>query len=83
MEKGMNVVFYEWSDINRTPIHFGSNNEFFDFCHNSGIKLTTKNRNFISDSDCSYAVCKKNKAELILSKDYMNLRKNFSKHRND
>ena len=76
------VLFYEWSDINRQPIGFLNNDEFIGFCRNSNININKRNLNFLNENVNIYATCKIGKNELIMSSDYRNLRKNYSKHRN-
>jgi len=75
------ILFYEWSDINRSPIGFEKNEDFVDFCNVSNIVLNKRNHNFLNENDIVYATCKNGKNELIMSGDYRNLRKNYSKHR--
>lgn len=76
------VVFYEWSDVNRQPISFLNNDDFLVFCNQSNINVSKKNYNFLNENDTVYSTCKNGKNELIMSGDYRNLRKNYSKHRN-
>lgn len=76
------VVFYEWSDVNSQPIIFQHVNDFLYFCDDCNIKVSLKNYNFINNHDKTFAVCKNGVNELVLSGDYHNLRKNFSKHKN-
>ena len=76
------VLFYEWSDINRQPIGFLNNDDFLVFCNQSNINVSKKNYNFLNENDTVYSTCKNGKNELIMSGDYRNLRKNYSKHRN-
>lgn len=76
------VVFFEWSDVNRQPITFKCVFDFFKFCENSNIKVSRKNYNFINNHESTFAVCKEGVNELVVSGDYRNLRKNFSKHKN-
>ena len=77
------VLFYEWSDVNRQPISFLNNDDFLVFCNQSNINVSKKNYNFLNENDTVYSTCKNGKNELIMSGDYRNLRKNYSKHRND
>lgn len=76
------VLFYEWSDVNRQPISFLNNDDFLVFCNQSNINVSKKNYNFLNENDIVYSTCKNGKNELIMSGDYRNLRKNYSKHRN-
>ena len=76
------VLFYEWSDVNRQPISFLNNDDFLVFCNQSNINVSKKNYNFLNENDTVYSTCKNGKNELIMSGDYSNLRKNYSKHRN-
>lgn len=76
------VLFYEWSDVNRQPISFLNNDDFLVFCNQSNINVSKKNYNFLNENDTVYSTCKNGKNELIMSGDYRNLRKNYSKHRN-
>ena len=76
------VLFYEWSDVNRQPISFLNNDDFIVFCNQSNINVSKKNYNFLNENDTVYSTCKNGKNELIMSGDYRNLRKNYSKHRN-
>ena len=85
MSKVMNnkkILFFEWSDINRQPIEFNRKNDYLEFCNRSNIKVSKKNHNFLNTNDTVYCTCKAGKNELIMSGDYHNFRKNFSKHRN-
>lgn len=77
------IIFYEWSDINRQPISFDSKENFIDFCNNSNIEVNKKNYNFLNDNQTVYTTCKKGRRQLIMSGDYRNFRKNYSKHRNN
>ena len=76
------VLFYEWSDVNRQPISFLNNDDFLVFCNQSNINVSKKNYNFLNENDTVYSTCKNGKNELIMSGDYRNERKNYSKHRN-
>lgn len=76
------ILFFEWSDINRQPISFENNVDFINFCNQSNITVSKKNYNFLNENNTVYSTCKKGKNELIMSGDYRNFRKNFSKHRN-
>ena len=78
------IVFYEWSDINRQPIGFLNDVDFINFCNDSNILLSKRNINFMGENPVKtiYSTCKKGKNELIMSGDYKNFRKNYSKHRN-
>jgi len=67
------------SNINDAPYVITNTDSFYDFCNHYGIKLTTANKNFINNNCEVYAICKQGKSELVLSRDYKNLRKNFSK----
>lgn len=77
------VLFYEWSNVNSTPIGFNTVEDFINFCQNSNIKLSKKNINFLNNKGVVFMVCKPNNNELVMSGDYRNLRKNFSKHYNN
>ncbi len=81
MEK--KILFYEWSDINRQPIEFDNVTDFYQFCENSNIHITGNNKYYIRQYSTIYAICAKGKSEIVLSGDYKNLRKNFSKHNKD
>lgn len=76
------VLFYEWSDVNRQPIGFLNNDDFLCFCKNSNIKVNKRNLNFLNENENVYATCKVGKNELIMSGNYRNFRKNYSKHHN-
>ena len=73
------IYFYEMSKIDDTPYVITNTDSFYDFCDHSGITLTTSSKNFINNNGEVYAICKQGKSELVLSRDYKNLRKNFSK----
>ena len=73
------IYFYEMSKIDDTPYVITNINSFYEFCNHYGIKLTTANKNFINNNGDVYAICKQGKSELVLSRDYKNLRKNFNK----
>lgn len=77
------VLFFEWSDVNRQPIHFLTKEDFTNFCQQYNININKRNDNFLNNNSVIYATCKLDKSELIMSGDYHNLRKNVSKHRND
>lgn len=78
------IIFFEWSDPKRSPIVFESTESFKSFCADSNIKIGNRQINFIDAStangDC-YASCKVGKAELVMSKNYDQLRKNISWHK--
>ena len=76
------VLFFEWSDINRMPLSFLTASDFVNFCTNSNITVSKKNRSFLDENTLVYATCKTGKNELIMSGNHKNFRKNFSKHRN-
>lgn len=76
------VVFFEWSDVNRTPIEFSNIENFVNFCVESNIRVSKKNVNFLNENSVVFSVCKPGVNELVMSGDYRNLRKNFSKHKN-
>jgi hypothetical protein len=76
------IYFYEWSDFNNQPKTFKSKETFLDFCVNSNITINTRIINYVYENNNIYAICKLGKNELVLSGDYKNLRKNFSKHKN-
>lgn len=82
MEKEHQIFFYEWSDINSQPIEFKCNNDFLNFCSKSNIRISKSNYNFIDFNKMIFATCKIGKNELIMSGDYRNFRKNFSRHKN-
>lgn len=82
MEVTRNIYFYEWSDIDRKPMSFLTEKEFVEFCNVSNITLNKRNLNFLNENNNVYATCKNGRNELIMSGDYKNLRKNYSKHRN-
>lgn len=83
MEVTRQVYFYEWSDIDRQPKLFSNNGDFLDFCNVSNINVNKRNLNFLNENNNVYATCKKGRNELIMSGDYRNLRKNYSKHRKE
>ena len=83
MEVTRQVYFYEWSDIDRQPRLFSSNGDFLDFCSVSNINVNKRNLNFLNENNNVYATCKRGRNELIMSGDYRNLRKNYSKHRKE
>lgn len=83
VSNNLKVCFYEWSDPNRTPLKFTEVNDFISFCNISNIPLNKRQLNFIKNNNVSYAICaKKYTPDLVLSGDYRNMRKNFSKHNN-
>ena len=73
------IYFYEMSNINGTPYVITNPDSFYDMCKNWGITVTKANKMFIESHSDVYAICKSGKSELVLSGDYKNLRKNFSK----
>ena len=75
------IIFFEMSDFNNLPRTF-TTEQFYTFCTNYGIRLTSTNKKFIETNKVVYAICKPGKAELVLSGDYKNLRKNFNKAKN-
>ena len=82
MNNNPKILFYEWSDIDRQPIGFEKKEDFVNFCTESNILITKKNVNFLDENETIYSTCKKGKNELIMSGNYKNLRKNYSKHHN-
>ena len=73
------IYFYEMSKIDDTPYVITNIDSFYGFCDHYNIKLTKSNKNFINNNGEVYAICKQGKSELVLSRDYKNLRKNFSR----
>ena len=81
MCNNLKVVFYEWSDIKRQPLGFLSIEDFKNFCFKSNIKISGNNNYYLDNINSTiYAICPKNSSKLVLSRDFKNLRKNFSKH---
>lgn len=75
------VVFFEWSDIKRQPIGFNNVEEFKDFCNNSKILINANNKYYLNViKNNIYAICKKDKPELVLSSSLKGLKKNLNKH---
>ncbi len=73
------IRFYEMSDIDSHPYVISNVESFYSMCKAWNIKLTKANINYIENNDSVYAICKVGKPELILSSNYKQLRKNFSK----
>ena len=73
------IYFYEWSDINSQPKVFERYIDFHDFCIENGIKLTRAKGEAIFDREVSHVICKPGCPEIVISGDYRNLKKNFSK----
>lgn len=76
-----NILFYEMSNINGQSTTFNNLNHFYNVCNEWNIKVTTANRTFLETHDTVYVTCKPGKNELVMSGDYRNFRKNFSKVR--
>jgi hypothetical protein len=60
------VYFYEWSDLNRSPISFYSLNSFDDFLKKSNIFMAPFQKDMIRNLDRAYVTCKKGKTELLI-----------------
>ena len=60
------IVFYEWSDLRRTPMHFFSLVMFNDFLLKSGIFMAPYQRDMLITLGRSYVTCKKGKSELLI-----------------
>lgn len=73
------VNFFEWSDINRQPIKFKHVSDFVKFCKKSNIKITSNNEWYLTNYNEMFITCPKGKAELVISGDMKNLKKNLSK----
>lgn len=73
------IYFYELSNIDQMSYSFSNVDTFYKTCENWGIRLTKANKTYINNHNTVYAICKPGKPELVLSGDYKNLRKNFSK----
>lgn len=72
------ILFYEWSDLNNIPLGFYTDEQFLDFCYQSNINVNKKENKYIGDKlSTVYAMCKKGKAELILSNSRKNLQRNY------
>lgn len=76
----LKVLFYEWSNIKCQPLGFLNVNDFKKFCNDCHISITSNNNLHLNSFNTVYAICKKGKSELILSRSYKGLKKNFSKH---
>ena len=60
------IFFYEWSDLNRTPLVFYSLSAFNEFLKKSNIFLVPFQRDLIRDLSIAYITCKKGKPELVI-----------------
>lgn len=76
------IYFFEWSNLKNEPLYFDSEERFYDFLADSKISVTKRNNKFFKDHNAYYVVCKPDKNELVMSKDFRNLCKNFSKIKN-
>lgn len=74
------ILFFEWSDIKSQPIGFLNVEDFKNFCFNSKITITSNNNLHLNSYKTVYSICKKGKAELVVSGSLKGLKKNFSKH---
>ena len=77
--KNNKIYFYEWSDINSQPKEFDRYIDFHDFCIQHGIRLTKTKGEFVLNHTVSHVICKPGCPEIVISGDYRNLKKNFSK----
>lgn len=64
------IYFYEWSDVYRTPRYFGSLYYFNMFLKNSGIDLTDGGRSIIETLGKVYITCRKGEKRLIFRSSY-------------
>ena len=63
--KGM-IYFYEWSDINRSPITFYSITAFVEFLDRCGIFIPPFQKDMLRNLDRAYVICKKGKKDLLI-----------------
>lgn len=74
-----NTFFYEWSNINSTPLIFNSVKEFISFLKNSNITYTPVDETNLKYRYTNYCICKRGKAELILEPSKDALKNSFEK----
>jgi hypothetical protein len=60
------IYFYEWSDMNRSPIMFYSLTAFEDYMKRCNIFMPPFQRDMIRNLEHSYVTCKKGKSELLI-----------------
>ena len=68
-QKNPVVLFYEWSDIERTPIKYNTIFDFIGWCLEKGIEVSDDDLINIYDTkgEVIYATCKKGTPKLIFS----------------
>lgn len=60
------IHFYEWSDLSRHPLVFGSVEDFEMFLHRSDIFLLGYQRDLLKSLDESHVVCRKGTKDLLI-----------------
>ena len=60
------IYFYEWSDMNRTPITFFNLGAFEGFLRRSDIFLMPFQKDIIKNLERAYITCKKGKSEIMI-----------------
>ena len=60
------IYFYEWSDMNRSPMMFYSLTAFEDYMKRCNIFMPPFQRDMIRNLEHSYVTCKKGKSELLI-----------------
>lgn len=68
------IYFYEWSDINRTPVSFYTLDAFERFLNASQIFMAAYQKELIKHISTSYIACEKNKKNLLIKTCYASLR---------
>lgn len=68
------IRFFEWSDLYSTPTLFYTFESFLRFLKNSSITINDFEKNLILSTYNPYITCERNKAKLIIRKNYADLK---------
>lgn len=74
------IFFYEFSDIDSDPSLFTSAHNFISWCSGCNIRLMACNMTYFNEHPVVYAICKKDKPELILASNRTDLKRNYHKY---
>ena len=69
------LYFYEWSDINREPLKFERLYRFYDFLDKCGLILPSDKDTVIRGLITFYISCKPGSKELLICKEYDELKR--------
>lgn len=61
------IYFYEWSSLSGNQRKFFSYSNFYRFCSDSGIIVSSSDKSKLRSLSCSYVSCKCGKNELLIS----------------